>query len=181
MKNLKILGVFIAFALIVGGGAFWYARYQDSMTQRTADAQGPGKPAPGFSLQDASGKTVTLEQFKGQAVVLHFWAKWCPPCIEELPEWLKAAKRFEGKPMKWVAISLDRSWDDAHKIIPKEGLPENVVSLLDAERIIPDLYGSYQFPESYVLNRDLQIVEKWVGAQDWSNPAIVDRLGALAQ
>jgi thiol-disulfide isomerase/thioredoxin len=126
------------------------------------------KDAKPFVLKDAQGKTHQLSDFKGKAVIVHFWASWCPPCLDEIPQWLEAAKKFEGKPIQWIAISLDESWEDAHKILPESSLPKNVVSLLDIEKKVPDEYGSFQFPETYMLTKDHRVATKWVGAQLWT-------------
>jgi hypothetical protein len=72
----------------------------------------------------------------------------------------------------WVAVSLDSGWSDALKILPKEKLPPHVVSLLDESGKVPEEYGTYQFPETYALNSNLEILTKWVGPQDWQGSAM---------
>ena len=125
------------------------------------------RPAPDFELSDSAGKKFKLSDFKGTPVILHFWASWCPPCVDELPQFLETAKEYEGKKIKFFAVSLDKTWADAHKILPQAKLPDSVVSVIDPDEKTPDQLGSYQFPESYLLDSDHHIVEKWVGGQDW--------------
>ena len=55
-----------------------------------------GTAAPDFTVRDSS-RTVTLSQFKGQVVVLNFWATWCPPCIEEMPSLVQMQQRMKDK------------------------------------------------------------------------------------
>lgn len=131
------------------------------------------RPAPAVELKDANGRERKLSDFKGQAVVIHFWASWCPPCLGEIPLWLEFAGRWKGRPVKFLAISLDQAWPEALKILPTESLPENVVSVLDVSKKLPDQFGTYQYPETYLLSPEHKIVSKWVGPQDWQNPEII--------
>ncbi len=128
--------------------------------------------APRFELPDSQGKIHQLEELAGNWVIVHFWATWCPPCIEEFPQWLEFTQKWKDRPLRFLAISLDTSWAEAHKILPDGRVPSNVIALLDAEKILPDLFGTYQYPETYLLNPKLEIVTKWVGPQDWAGPEI---------
>jgi thiol-disulfide isomerase/thioredoxin len=164
--------------------ACWQSGKTPESAAPAADSQqaakdSPGRAAPTFALKDAAGKEHRLEDFKGQPVVLHFWASWCAPCVDEFPQWLATARAYEGKPGKWLAISLDESWDDARKILNGVELPKNVVSVLDPERKTPEAFGSFEFPESYLLTSDLKIAQKWVGAQKWDGPAMRGKLDAV--
>lgn len=126
------------------------------------------KPAPLFELKDQSGNLKKLSSYKGQAVLVHFWASWCPPCIKELPEILKFAGELEKDSTLLILISLDTSWEEAMTVFPKKiKLSSNVISVLDPDSKVNDAYGSYQYPETYLLNRNLEIVTKWVGPQKW--------------
>jgi thiol-disulfide isomerase/thioredoxin len=136
-------------------------------------------PAPLFELPGPDGKLFKLESLKGNAVIVHFWASWCPPCLGEIPHWLEFASQWKGKPVKFVAVSLDQGWPEALKILPVSQLPENVTSVLDHDQKLPDLFGTYQYPETYLLDRNLQVVSKWVGAQQWGSPAIDQAIQAV--
>ena len=150
-----------------------------SSSNGAATSRRANKPAPLFELKDFKGNWIKLADLRGNVVVLHFWASWCPPCIEELPQWVETAKDFKGKPVKFVAVSLDKSWDEAHKIFADVNIPENLYSLIDIEKKVPDQYGSFGFPESYLLDKDLGIIQKWVGPQNWAGPAIKVQIRAL--
>jgi thiol-disulfide isomerase/thioredoxin len=175
-KGIRTAGIITLVTFTLGGAAYLYARRQDEGTGRAPVVPAAGHAAPGFSLKDASGQEHSLGSLRGKVVVLHFWGSWCPPCVEEVPMWLKLARKFEGKPVAFLAVAVDQSWGDAHKIMPDAGLPGNVLSLLDPEGEVPEKFGSFQFPETYVLSKDLVVKDKWVGAQDWDNPAIQARL-----
>ena len=126
------------------------------------------REAPALELKDIAGKVHRLEEFRGQPVILHFWASWCPPCIEELPQFMEMVKSLRGKPIHFLIVSLDKTWMEAERIAPQKELPSDVVSVIDPDGTVPEKFGSFQFPETYLLNSRLQILEKWVGAQDWN-------------
>ncbi len=129
------------------------------------------KKAPPFSLPDEQGKIWTLDSFKDTVVVLHFWASWCGPCIDELPEIFAFVRKLEGQAkFSFVAISLDENWEDAIKALPKRDLPKKWISLLDPKQASSHAYGSFQFPETYLISKDQKIITKWVGPQKWDHP-----------
>ena len=127
---------------------------------------------PEFSLADATGKVFTQDDIAGKVAVIHFWAAWCAPCIDEIPKWTAFAQRYQEKSdqVRFVAVSLDPTWKEAHKILPTERLPTGVFSLLDPEQKTSEAFGSFQFPESYLVSRGGKILMKWVGPQNWDGP-----------
>jgi len=140
------------------------------------------RAAPLFELQDVHGRMQSLQQIQEPVVIIHFWASWCPPCLEEIPRWIAAGPTMKDFPVKLVAISVDENWEKALKVLPISKLSPNMMLLLDPKNEVAGKYGTRQFPESYVLNRNRQIVEKWIGSQDWTGSMV--RFGiakALAQ
>src|SRR5262249_31716820 len=73
-------------------------------------------PAPQNAFTDAAGKTHTLAEFKGKAVVLNLWATWCGPCVEEMPTLAQLSAAYAGKPVVVIPVSLDRVEDRANAI-----------------------------------------------------------------
>ena len=65
-----------------------------------------GSNAPDFTVQDAQSK-ITLSQYRGQVVVLNFWATWCAPCVEELPSLVEMQRRMKAKGVTVLAVSVD--------------------------------------------------------------------------
>jgi peroxiredoxin len=180
--KLSHLVVAIVAALGILGGALVYFR-EEPAPGGALDALGRYhrlRPAPEFALKDARGKEHRLADFRGSLVILHFWASWCPPCLEEIGEFKEAAAKYTGVPVKWVAVSVDQSWEDAHRILPEAALPPNLVSLLDPRAKTPDRFGTYQYPETYLIDRQLRVAAKWVGAKDWTSPELRQVLEAVA-
>jgi cytochrome c biogenesis protein CcmG/thiol:disulfide interchange protein DsbE len=138
--------------------------------------QNIGRLAPVFTVSDAA-HTVDLTSLRGRVVLVNFWASWCVPCVEELPSLL--ALQHQMPNLAVVAISIDQD-DSAYRAF----LARNHVDLLtvrDPDGRIASLYGTVQIPETYAVDRTGVLQRKFVSAQNWTSPEIVDylkRLGA---
>ena len=133
-----------------------------------------GISAPQFTLADES-RTVNLAQLRGHTVVLNFWATWCVPCVEELPSLLAMQHRLPQ--ITVLAISQD---DDPAAY--RTFLLDNHVDFLtmrDPSARVPHLYGTIKLPETYIIDRNGILRRKFVSAQDWTSPEILDYLGKL--
>lgn len=123
---------------------------------------------PSFKLENRKGERISSESLRGRPALVHFWASWCAPCLEELPAWLKKVEQTGDSPMRFVAISLDTKWSDADSVLAKSTVPAALILLIDPEQKSSDSFGSFQFPETYLLDSDGRVVRKWVGAQNWA-------------
>jgi cytochrome c biogenesis protein CcmG, thiol:disulfide interchange protein DsbE len=135
-----------------------------------------GSAAPDFSLQDDQTK-VTLNQLHGQIVVLNFWATWCAPCVEEIPSLVEMQRRMQAKGLTVVAVSVDVD-ESAYQQFVKD----HRVSLLtvrDPDQKTNHLYGTFKFPETYIIDRNGVMRRKFIGAVDWTDPQITEFLGRL--
>jgi cytochrome c biogenesis protein CcmG/thiol:disulfide interchange protein DsbE len=133
-----------------------------------------GRPAPDFTVSDGT-QSVHLADYRGKIVLLNFWATWCAPCIEELPS-LQALHQ-ELPQVVVIAVSVDED-PDAYRHFLKVH-PLNLLTVEDTGRHVNALYGTSLFPESYVIDRNGIIRRKFVNAQDWTNPEIVNYLSHL--
>ncbi len=157
------------FALVIGAAS-------SGCRDNDATAVDSSGPRP-ISAVYEGGKAFRWEAVKGARVLVHFWATWCPPCVKEFPEVVALARKLEDKGVKVLAISLDRSWEDAHSILNKAApLPKNFLSVLDPTLKTGEAWGSFQFPETYLVNADGTIAEKWVGPQNWGSPELFAKI-----
>ncbi len=133
-----------------------------------------GSTAPDFAIKD-SHQTVTLSQLRGKPVVLNFWATWCPPCIEEMPSLLALHKQL-GDQVTILTVSEDA--DDAafRQFIRDHGV--DVLAVRDTQHN-NEVYGTFKFPETYIIDRNGKIVRKFIGATNWTSPDLVDYLKRL--
>jgi cytochrome c biogenesis protein CcmG/thiol:disulfide interchange protein DsbE len=135
---------------------------------------------PGFELKGPSGKLEKSSGWKEPYVVIHFWAAWCAPCIEELPAFVRFVERSKGlTQVRFVAINLDPQLADATAVLPLDQIPSNLTYLLDPDKTVPEKLGSFQFPETYLAGSSRQVLKKWVGAQDWSQIDLNNLLQSL--
>jgi cytochrome c biogenesis protein CcmG/thiol:disulfide interchange protein DsbE len=131
--------------------------------------------APDFTITD-SQRTVALSQLKGKLVLLNFWATWCAPCIEEMPSLVQLQKQM-GNKVTVFAVSEDAD-DGAYKQFIRDHNVD-LLTVRDTKQKTNEVYGTFKFPETYVINRDGKIVRKFIGATDWTSPDIADYLNKL--
>ncbi|MGD0889475.1 MAG: TlpA disulfide reductase family protein [Acidobacteriaceae bacterium] len=133
-----------------------------------------GSPAPQFTLADGA-QNVDLARLRGHIVVLHFWATWCAPCVVEMPSLVALQRRLPQVTV--LAISQDE--DPA---VYRQFLLDYHVGLLtlrDPSARIPHLYGTIKIPETYIIDSRGILRRKFVSAQDWTSPEIIDYLTKL--
>jgi cytochrome c biogenesis protein CcmG, thiol:disulfide interchange protein DsbE len=135
-----------------------------------------GSPAPDFTVQDADRK-VSLSDLRGKVVVLNFWATWCPPCVEEMPSLVQMQQRMKGKGVEVLAISLDADEGAYHKFLKDHNV--DLLTVRDGDGKSNNLYGTFKFPETYIIDRNGVMRRKFIGPVDWGQPEIVDFLSKL--
>ena len=109
-----------------------------------------GKPAPDFLVTDLKGEELTLEKYRGQVVLLDFWATWCGPCIREMPNVKRTYEKYKDQKFQIIAISLDRSQQPLEAFIEREGLAW--VHYWDKSQKITNQYGVRGIPSTFLLD-----------------------------
>jgi cytochrome c biogenesis protein CcmG, thiol:disulfide interchange protein DsbE len=135
-----------------------------------------GTAAPDFTVQDGQTK-VTLSQFRGQVVVLNFWATWCPPCVEEMPSLVEMQRRMKAKGITVLAVSVDVDDGAYHQFVKDHNV--NLLTVRDADQKSNSLYGTFKFPETYIIDRNGIMRRKFIGAVDWTDPEVTEFLSQL--
>ena len=97
-----------------------------------------GSAAKEFSLQDSDRK-VNLNQFRGQVLVLNFWATWCPPCVAELPSLMNMQDRLQGRGVVVLGVSIDVDQAAYHRFLKERNV--NFLTVLDPEQRLPVCMG----------------------------------------
>jgi peroxiredoxin len=133
-----------------------------------------GKPAPDFTIQD-SGKQVSLRDLRGKVVVLNFWASWCPPCVEETPSMVAMQKQMKDR-VTVLAVSLDEDPSAYERFVRDQGMGAPMLTLRDARKHSSTLYGTFVYPETYIIDAQGVLRRKFIGPVDWTKPEIIDYL-----
>jgi peroxiredoxin len=128
--------------------------------ERSPGAASQERPAPDFTLPDLNGARVSLAQFRGQPVVVNFWATWCPPCRDEIPRLVEAYQR-EKDGVAFIAIS-DEPADVVGPFVKANAIP--YVNLLDGGDRVSSAYGIRALPTTLFISRDGEIVVHYTGA-----------------
>ena len=148
------------------------------LTSNDADSVVNAAAAPDFTFTDISGKKGNLASFKGRIVLLHFWATWCAPCQVEFPKLMAAAKAFpDDVTVLAVASDDDRKALDAFLKRHHASSSGNIRIIQDKSRAIThDLFQTFSYPETIVIDRQQRMTRKIIGDADWTGPEMTSYL-----
>jgi thiol-disulfide isomerase/thioredoxin len=191
MRKQVLLRVAIFFALIPLIFAFWEWGGAELVTNAirppaAVEAVRVGKPAPDFSWPPEDvwkQRPFRFAELKGRPVILHFWATWCGPCLLELPDLIQLADKLQPEGYQFVAVAVDESWSVLEKFFLQyphlAPLREKMILLLDSQSEIANTFGSSKFPETLLINSELLIDNKFIGAQPWLDSGMLPYLENL--
>jgi cytochrome c biogenesis protein CcmG/thiol:disulfide interchange protein DsbE len=135
-----------------------------------------GTAAPDFVVQDSDRK-VALHDYKGQIVVLNFWATWCGPCVQEMPSLIQMSKEVKSKGITVIGVSVDVDGAAYEKFLQQHGV--TFLTVRDPEQKSSALYGTTGWPETFIIDKQGVLRRKFVGPVDWTDPQITQYLTSL--
>ncbi len=135
-----------------------------------------GRPAPDFTVSNVD-RTLSLHNYRGQVVVLNFWATWCPPCIEEMPSLMRMQDDIGGK-VAILAVSTDENETAYRQFLSDRHI--RLLTVRDGSQASNHAYGTIHFPETYVIDKHNVIRRKFIGPVTWTKPEIEKYLLDLA-
>jgi cytochrome c biogenesis protein CcmG, thiol:disulfide interchange protein DsbE len=122
-----------------------------------------GDAAPEFSVRAENGQTVSVPNFQGKVLILNFWASWCPPCVQETPTLSAFAAQYAKQGVVVLGISVDKD-EKAYRAFLQKFHPE---FLTVRELQIHEDFGTFMYPETYIIDQRGRVVKKIVDPADW--------------
>ena len=159
-------------ALIVGATLYFALR------QRPPQPVNVGDTAPDFTLPSLGAGSISLREHRRQVVLVNFWATWCPPCVEETPSLEKFAEQVRNQGVTVISVSVDQDGDTLQRFATEYHLSFAIAR--DPDQAVASRYGTFKFPETYILDRDGRVAEKVIGPADWQDPRILAFVQELA-
>ena len=133
-----------------------------------------GKQAPDFDTVDLKGDVWSLSKLKGQVVFLNFWATWCPPCREEMPSMERLYAKLPKEKFEMIALFNKDDPAAVKNFVAKLGITFPILS--DEYNFAGTKYGLTGLPETFIIDKQGVIQEKYIGSVEWDSPEIVDML-----
>jgi peroxiredoxin len=168
-KQLRVLGLILCYLGFLGCSE---DAADDGMTAGKPEAPGDVNSgdddaslplAPNFTLLDTALEEVSLTDYRGKAVLVDFWATWCPPCREEMPIFVELYNQYREQGFEILGVSLDDEGLEVIEPFIKE-IGVNYTILLGQPGLV-DQYGVFTMPTAFLIDRNGRIVKKFDGAQ----------------
>lgn len=171
MKDWWKAAILLGIALVVAY-AFTNLRETRGYALRT------GSEAPGFRLPALDGSVVDLASFRGQVVVVNFWATWCPPCVDEMPSLEKLHRALGREGLVVLGVSADEDESALRQFVARTGVSFRI--LRDpGGRGAASAYHTTGYPETFVIDRAGVLAESFVGPAEWASPKAIDHFREL--
>jgi len=152
----------------------------EARVARRFNAQVAAGEAINGTLESRDGTRKTLADFRGQVVLLNFWASWCPPCLKEMPDLEALSKGMRGRPFSLIALSGDDSWEPVDRVFGGAEVSMKVFrdpSLKDKQHL---RWGTEKLPETYVIDKEGRLRLRFINVQPWQDDELVSYLEWLA-
>ncbi|MBI5234993.1 MAG: TlpA family protein disulfide reductase [Deltaproteobacteria bacterium] len=176
MKTLTIILIALIFCLYAG-----QAKAIDQLLLKSAGFTALNEAAPEFTVVDAQGRTKSLTDLKGKAVILHLWATWCKDCIKEFPVFDALYRTYKDKKVEFVFVSIDLNSSqqdiDAFAIRHGASFP---VYLAEKGRI-SEAYWTWGVPETYLIDDSGKIAGRAIGPRDWNGQTMRRLLDSMLE
>jgi peroxiredoxin len=154
-------------------GVFVYLIY-DSFTEKIVKV---GDKAPGFAITTDTGRTISVPDFGGKLLVLNFWATWCPPCVDEMPSLDAFSRQMSSEGVVVLGISVDRDAQVYRNFLSRANI--SFLTARDPENRINADYGTFKYPETYIIGSDGKVLEKIIGDRRWTDPQMLEMVRSL--
>jgi peroxiredoxin len=142
---------------------------------------GIGDVAPDFTVTTDQGRTITPKNFGGKTLILNFWASWCQPCVEEAPSLTALQQNLASSGVVVLGISIDKNPKLYADFIKRFHL--DIQTMRDPDSNIAASYGTYKIPETYIIDKNGKVVQKFIGSPPgpnyWADPELISFLKSM--
>ena len=160
MRNLLI--ALALFCLVLGVYLLVHSRGHRDFVRVSRDSL---RTVPGLSLTDLNGSAIHTSDYKHKVVLVNFWAAWCVPCAEEVPQFIALQKKYQGQGLQVLGFSVD---DDAAELRSFYRKYQMNYPVVPSDIKIADAFGGVLgLPTTFVIGRDSRIHTKHNGATDF--------------
>ncbi|WP_019025191.1 MULTISPECIES: redoxin domain-containing protein [unclassified Thioalkalivibrio] len=136
--------------------------------------------APELVRPDLAGKEHRLEDYRGEVVLINFWASWCPPCVHEMPSMQLLEDELREEGFRILAVNLGEDEETIRDFIENEVQTEFTI-LLDPDQESLNDWRAMAYPTSYVVDREGNLRYYLFGAIEWTEPGVVDQMRELLE
>ncbi len=137
----------------------------------------PRTPAPELGLVDLSGRTHELDDYRGQVLVVSFWATWCSPCIKELPALTRTADELLPSGVRVITVAMGQSADEVREFVAEQNFP--MAKLVDPDADAAERWRVQALPTAYVVDPQGRLALRIVGNYDWDDAEFREKAVAL--
>lgn len=137
----------------------------------------PAQPMPATAFADENGKALTFQDFKGQVLLVNFWATWCAPCRHEMPALDRLAEARGGDNFKVVTISIDRGGAPIAGAFLKEIGTTALPLYVDPKSAVSRALGVFGLPLTILVDANGSEIARFIGPAEWDSPeakALID-------
>jgi thiol-disulfide isomerase/thioredoxin len=144
-----------------------------------APAPAAPTPLPELLVRTKDGGKRSLAGASGKLLVIHFWATWCPPCVEELPGLLDFSREIKNrKDVELLAVSVDDDFRTVETWLRKRKA-EDLPVALDPDRAAAKKFGTEKFPETWFVSPKGDVLEHVAGPLEWNRKDVRERIAAM--
>jgi cytochrome c biogenesis protein CcmG, thiol:disulfide interchange protein DsbE len=133
-----------------------------------------GGKAPSFNVVTDRGNTISPTQFGGKLLVLNFWATWCAGCVQEITSLDAFQRTFASQGVVVLGVNMDANEMRYQRFLQR--FPVSFVTMRDPAWNISASYGTFQLPETYIIDRSGKVVEKIIAAHNFMDPDFLARI-----
>lgn len=130
--------------------------------------------SPQLEWKESDGIPRKLSDLRGSVVLIHFWAKWCHPCIQEMPELALLEKKFSHSPFQLLAPHVNEITNEERQTLSLQTYPKNLIWEFDTAAL--DFFDVSAIPTSYLIDKNGKLQATFQGPQNWLSRKILARI-----